>query len=107
MYVYKHVFIVYPPQQLVRKLSLSVTLRDLAPQVTSSMITVKGDARKGRVIEIGADGIPIIHGVRVPDDPSDTQIYRNARYGATAEGSRWLAVRWEEAKDVVGVGNGG
>nr|XP_053640975.1 uncharacterized protein LOC128694736 isoform X1 [Cherax quadricarinatus] len=48
-------------------------------QVTSAVLTVKGNAREGRVIEIGDDGIPIIHGVRVPDDPSDTRIYRNAR----------------------------
>ncbi|XP_064107109.1 uncharacterized protein LOC135216059 isoform X2 [Macrobrachium nipponense] len=48
-------------------------------QVTSGVITVLGDARKGRVIEIGDDGIPIIHGVREPDDPSDTKVYRNAR----------------------------
>ncbi|XP_066952309.1 LOW QUALITY PROTEIN: uncharacterized protein [Macrobrachium rosenbergii] len=48
-------------------------------EVTSGVITVLGDARKGRVIEIGDDGIPIIHGVREPDDPSDTKVYRNAR----------------------------
>ncbi|XP_068203904.1 uncharacterized protein [Palaemon carinicauda] len=48
-------------------------------QVTSGVLTVLGDARRGRVIEIGDDGIPIIHGVREHDDPSDTKVYRNAR----------------------------
>ncbi|XP_063597646.1 uncharacterized protein LOC134774222 isoform X1 [Penaeus indicus] len=68
-------------------------------QITSSMITVKGDARKGRVIEIGADGIPIIHGVRVPDDPSDTQIYRNARI---INNKLWTAEDEAKANQVEG-----
>ncbi|MPC31616.1 hypothetical protein E2C01_024910 [Portunus trituberculatus] len=42
-------------------------------------VSIASSAREGRVIEIGADGIPIIHGVRVPDDPEGTPIYRNAR----------------------------
>ncbi|KAG0723138.1 hypothetical protein GWK47_043214 [Chionoecetes opilio] len=48
-------------------------------QVSSGVVRVVGGAREGRVIEVGADGIPIIHGVRVPDDPVGTPVYRNAR----------------------------
>lgn len=40
----------------------------------------KKDAKRGRsVMQIDSDGIPVIHGVRVPDDPSDTKTWRNAR----------------------------
>lgn len=36
--------------------------------------------KKGRsIMEIGSDGIPIVHGVRVPDDESDEKVWRNAR----------------------------
>ncbi|KAG7155192.1 hypothetical protein Hamer_G020918 [Homarus americanus] len=48
-------------------------------EVSSKTLIVTGNARKGKVIEIGDDGIPIIHGVREPDDPNDTHVYRNAR----------------------------
>uniref|UniRef100_A0A182N530 Uncharacterized protein n=1 Tax=Anopheles dirus TaxID=7168 RepID=A0A182N530_9DIPT len=38
-------------------------------------------AKRGRSMqEIGADGIPVVHGIRVPDDESDKrQVWRNAR----------------------------
>ncbi|XP_058055862.1 uncharacterized protein LOC131207268 [Anopheles bellator] len=38
-------------------------------------------AKRGRSLqEIGADGIPVVHGIRVPDDESDKrQVWRNAR----------------------------
>uniref|UniRef100_A0A182P997 Uncharacterized protein n=1 Tax=Anopheles epiroticus TaxID=199890 RepID=A0A182P997_9DIPT len=37
--------------------------------------------KRGRALqEIGADGIPVVHGIRVPDDESDKrQVWRNAR----------------------------
>ncbi|KAF5308913.1 hypothetical protein FQR65_LT00613 [Abscondita terminalis] len=36
--------------------------------------------KKGRsIMEIGSDGIPIVHGVRVPDDETDEKVWRNAR----------------------------
>ncbi|KAK5643574.1 hypothetical protein RI129_007419 [Pyrocoelia pectoralis] len=31
------------------------------------------------VFEIDSDGIPVVHGVRVPDDESDKKVWRNAR----------------------------
>lgn len=38
------------------------------------------DRKKGRsAMQIDEDGIPVIQGVRVPDDPNDTKIWRNAR----------------------------
>lgn len=38
------------------------------------------DKKRGRsVIQIDTDGIPVIHGVRVPDDESDKKTWRNAR----------------------------
>lgn len=38
------------------------------------------DSKRARsVIQIDQDGIPVIHGTRVPDDPSDTKTWRNAR----------------------------
>nr|XP_023029903.1 uncharacterized protein LOC111517848 [Leptinotarsa decemlineata] len=40
----------------------------------------KKDHKRGRsVMNIDEDGIPVIHGVRVPDDPNDTKTWRNAR----------------------------
>ncbi|CAG0915691.1 unnamed protein product [Notodromas monacha] len=49
--------------------------------ITSGALKVTGDllpGRKGRIIEVGADGIPIVHGVREPDDETDNQVWRNA-----------------------------
>ncbi|XP_041763996.1 uncharacterized protein LOC121589286 [Anopheles merus] len=42
---------------------------------------VKTTHKRGRSMqEIGADGIPVVHGIRVPDDESDKrQVWRNAR----------------------------
>nr|CAH7753556.1 unnamed protein product [Callosobruchus chinensis] len=38
------------------------------------------DQKRGRsYMEIDKDGIPVVHGIRVPDDPSDTKTWRNAR----------------------------
>ncbi|KAG5897156.1 hypothetical protein JTB14_020885 [Gonioctena quinquepunctata] len=38
------------------------------------------DPKRGRsVMQIDENGIPVIHGVRVPDDPNDTKTWRNAR----------------------------
>lgn len=46
--------------------------------ITSEPLTVKDEAqgeaqksRVGRKLEVGSDGIPVIHGVRVPDDEND------------------------------------
>ncbi|XP_050292787.1 uncharacterized protein LOC126733510 isoform X2 [Anthonomus grandis grandis] len=39
----------------------------------------RADTNKKQFMEVGGDGIPVIHGVRTPDDPSDTQTWRNAR----------------------------
>lgn len=52
--------------------------------VSSSMIYVKGDQnlnnKKSRsLVKLDYDGIPIVTGVRVPDDESDKQVWRNAR----------------------------
>lgn len=50
--------------------------------VRSDEIFVKNSnsQKRGRsVMHIDDDGIPVIHGVRVPDDPSDTKTWRNAR----------------------------
>uniref|UniRef100_A0A182SA44 Uncharacterized protein n=1 Tax=Anopheles maculatus TaxID=74869 RepID=A0A182SA44_9DIPT len=41
---------------------------------------VKTHKRGRSMQEIGADGIPVVHGIRVPDDESDKrQVWRNAR----------------------------
>lgn len=38
------------------------------------------ETKRGRsILELGSDGIPVIHGVRVPDDESDSKTWRNAR----------------------------
>lgn len=55
--------------------------------VRSSPMSVKGEQRRGEdfwkrgrsVMHVDADGIPVIHGVRMPDDESDRQTWRNAR----------------------------
>lgn len=40
-----------------------------------------GDSGKGVIprVEIDFDGVPIVHGVVMPDDPNDTKVWRNAR----------------------------
>lgn len=52
--------------------------------VSSSMIYVKNDQnsnnKKSRsLVKLDYDGIPIVTGVRVPDDETDRQVWRNAR----------------------------
>ncbi|XP_046982211.1 uncharacterized protein LOC124551256 [Schistocerca americana] len=60
--------------------------------VSSGKLLVAGDAsaskdssedwwrRQKSVLKVGADGIPVVHGVRVPDDEADRfQTWRNAR----------------------------
>lgn len=51
--------------------------------VRSENVYVKNVAeenKRGRsIFELGNDGIPVIHGVRVPDDETDTKTWRNAR----------------------------
>lgn len=49
--------------------------------ITSEEVFVKNaDKKRGRsVMKVDSDGIPIIHGVRVPDDESDKKTWRNAR----------------------------
>lgn len=50
--------------------------------IRSGEVFVKGQENKKRarsVMQVDSDGIPVIHGVRVPDDPSDTKVWRNAR----------------------------
>ncbi|XP_033608701.1 uncharacterized protein LOC111867802 isoform X2 [Cryptotermes secundus] len=55
--------------------------------VRSSPMSIKGEQqrtedfwKRGRsVMHIDFDGIPVIHGVRMPDDESDRQTWRNAR----------------------------
>ncbi|KAK7603106.1 hypothetical protein V9T40_003105 [Parthenolecanium corni] len=52
--------------------------------VSSSMVLVKNElnspTKKGRsLVKMDADGIPVVTGVRVPDDDSDRQVWRNAR----------------------------
>lgn len=51
--------------------------------IRSEEIFVKPDSKDSKrarsVIQIDQDGIPVIHGTRVPDDPSDTKTWRNAR----------------------------
>uniref|UniRef100_A0AAR5P1C4 Uncharacterized protein n=1 Tax=Dendroctonus ponderosae TaxID=77166 RepID=A0AAR5P1C4_DENPD len=97
--------IYYQPQQLVRLDSIAVVKNasdfrtvnsglgnvidsDRIPHVIpkpvnirSSEVFVKNsDRKRGRsVLQLDSDGIPVIHGVRVPDDPSDTKTWRNAR----------------------------
>ncbi|CAH0392787.1 unnamed protein product [Bemisia tabaci] len=52
--------------------------------INSSTVLVKenpakNSSRDSRRLQIDSDGIPIIHGIRVPDDESDKQVWRNAR----------------------------
>ncbi|CAG0884936.1 unnamed protein product [Darwinula stevensoni] len=49
--------------------------------VTSGTLTIKdaGSNRQSRLVRVGPDGIPIIMGVRVPDDESDKKTWRNAK----------------------------
>ncbi|KAF7287204.1 hypothetical protein GWI33_002025 [Rhynchophorus ferrugineus] len=50
--------------------------------VRSDEVLVKNapSKKKGRsTFQVDNDGIPVIHGVRVPDDPNDTKTWRNAR----------------------------
>ena len=55
--------------------------------VRSSPMSIKGEQhtpedfwKRGRsVMHVDSDGIPVIHGVRMPDDESDRQTWRNAR----------------------------
>ncbi|CAG9762510.1 unnamed protein product [Ceutorhynchus assimilis] len=49
--------------------------------IRSSEVFVKNDNKKRArsVMELDKDGIPVVQGVRVPDDPTDTKTWRNAR----------------------------
>lgn len=53
--------------------------------VKSSPVLVKGQQndlwkkRSRSLTEVGPDGIPVVTGVRMPDDDSDKQVWRNAR----------------------------
>lgn len=49
--------------------------------IRSGDIYIKNsDKKRGRsIVQMDQDGIPVIHGVRVPDDESDRQTWRNAR----------------------------
>jgi hypothetical protein len=55
--------------------------------IRSSPMSIKGEQnrpenfwKRGRsVMHIDSDGIPVIHGIRMPDDESDRQTWRNAR----------------------------
>ncbi len=51
--------------------------------ISSSMMYVKSDPnanKKSRsLVRLDVDGIPVVTGVRVPDDDSDKQVWRNAR----------------------------
>ena len=55
--------------------------------IRSLPMSVKGEQQRGEdfwkrgrsVMHVDADGIPVIHGVRMPDDESDRQTWRNAR----------------------------
>lgn len=51
--------------------------------IRSDEIFVKSNPKESKrarsVTHVEMDGIPVIHGVRVPDDPKDTKIWRNAR----------------------------
>ncbi|XP_066259919.1 uncharacterized protein [Euwallacea similis] len=49
--------------------------------IRSGEVFVKGTEKKRArsVMQLDSDGIPVIHGVRVPDDPNDTKVWRNAR----------------------------
>jgi hypothetical protein len=94
--------IVAPPKDLRPTLSLEEHVKDynegnnrersivnVPPPVyvRSSPINIKGQQqrtddywKRGRsVMHVDSDGIPVIHGVRMPDDESDNQTWRNAR----------------------------
>lgn len=51
--------------------------------VRSTDILIKPSTNKTKkarsLVEIDSDGIPVVHGIRVPDDESDEKIWRNAR----------------------------
>lgn len=55
--------------------------------IRSSPMSIKGEQQRGEnfwkrgrsVLHVDSDGIPVIHGVRMPDDESDRQTWRNAR----------------------------
>lgn len=56
--------------------------------MTSDLLTINSNEqndsrRRGRLMQTevttGDDDIPIIDGIRVPDDPLDKRVYRNAR----------------------------
>ncbi|KAJ8976832.1 hypothetical protein NQ317_011828 [Molorchus minor] len=62
---------------------------DRIPNVVPKSVTIRSDEvfiknnkdkKRGRsVIQTDEHGVPVIHGIRVPDDPSDTKTWRNAR----------------------------
>lgn len=55
--------------------------------IRSSPMSIKGEQQTGEdfwkrgrsVLHVDSDGVPVIHGVRMPDDESDRQTWRNAR----------------------------
>lgn len=49
------------------------------PVNVSHGFKMEDGAVRGPRIEMDFDGVPIVHGVVMPDDPTDTQIWRNAR----------------------------
>ena len=65
--------------------------RKTSSQITSEMMTVKNNegeesrkttnriARTMKMTQDEEDGIPVIDGIRMPDDPNDTRVFRNAR----------------------------
>lgn len=72
----------HPDDNLIASSSTKPPSGILLPEpvdVTHSLgVSQTGGASIPRV-EIDHDGIPIIHGVVVPDDPNDKQVWRNAR----------------------------
>ncbi len=74
----------HPDDNLIATSTLAATKADelaLPAPVDVSIAVGVNEKNVGEIprVEIDTDGVPIVHGIVLPDDPTDTKVWRNAR----------------------------